>query len=65
MPICARMKRTPRKLLILLVLLTLGGIAWYADLFRAGDCLIEGGRWNRTGQFCRLDQPKATIATPG
>ncbi|MBH1998595.1 MAG: hypothetical protein I8H96_05605 [Sphingomonadaceae bacterium] len=57
MPISARMKRTHRKLLILLVLLILGSIAWYADLFRAGDCLIEGGQWNRAGQFCRLDRP--------
>lgn len=57
MPICARMKRTPRTLLILAALLILGGIAWYADIFRAGDCLLEGGRWNRDGHFCRLDRP--------
>jgi len=49
------MKRTHRKILILLVLLILGGIAWYADLFTAGDCMLQGGRWNWEGHFCRLD----------
>ncbi|WCP14699.1 hypothetical protein sphantq_03148 [Sphingobium sp. AntQ-1] len=55
MPIGARMKRTPRKILILLVLLALGTVAWHFGLFRAGDCLIQDGRWNGDAGFCRLD----------
>ncbi|BBF69831.1 hypothetical protein SBA_ch1_20310 [Sphingomonas bisphenolicum] len=55
MPIGARMKRTPRKILILLVLAVLGAVAWHVGLFRAGDCLIQGGRWNGETGFCRLD----------
>ncbi|MCI4589858.1 hypothetical protein MOK15_07110 [Sphingobium sp. BYY-5] len=49
------MKRTHRKILILVLLLVLGGIAWQFDLFRVGDCLMQGGRWNWDGNFCRLD----------
>ncbi|MBZ9645921.1 MULTISPECIES: hypothetical protein [Sphingomonadaceae] len=49
------MKRTPRKILILLVLAVLGAVAWHVGLFRAGDCLIQGGRWNGETGFCRLD----------
>lgn len=55
MPIWARMKRTPRKILILLALLVLGAAAWHFGLFRAGDCLMQGGQWNWDGGFCRLD----------
>ncbi len=55
------MKRTHRKYWILIILLILGGIAWQAGLFRAGDCLIAGGRWVSEGQFCRLD----SLARPG
>lgn len=55
MPIGARMKRTPRKILILLGLFALGAIAWHFGLFRAGDCLIQGGRWNGDTGVCRLD----------
>ncbi|WP_088185674.1 hypothetical protein [Sphingobium sp. Z007] len=51
----ARMQRTPRKILILLVLVALVAIAWHFGLFRAGDCLIQGGRWNSDTGFCRLD----------
>lgn len=54
-PIWARMKRTPRKLLIALVILALGLIAWHFGLFRAGDCLLQGGSWNMDNGFCRLD----------
>ncbi|SCW69372.1 hypothetical protein SAMN02927924_02202 [Sphingobium faniae] len=49
------MKRMHRKWLIVLVLLALGAIAWWADLFTVGDCLMQGGRWNWDGHFCRLD----------
>ncbi|NML09932.1 hypothetical protein HHL08_07170 [Sphingobium sp. AR-3-1] len=49
------MKRTPRKILILLVLAALGAAAWQFGLFRAGDCLIQGGRWNNDTGVCRLD----------
>ncbi|HUD93417.1 hypothetical protein [Sphingobium sp.] len=49
------MKRAPRKVLIVLVLAILGLIAWQLDLFTAGDCLIQGGRWNWDNGFCRLD----------
>ncbi|MEC3911640.1 hypothetical protein U5A82_14540 [Sphingobium sp. CR2-8] len=49
------MKRTHRKILIVLVLIILGAIAWHFALFRAGDCLIQGGRWNWDTGFCRLD----------
>ncbi|WP_231923277.1 hypothetical protein [Sphingobium cloacae] len=49
------MKRMHRKWLIVLVLIALGGLAWWADLFTAGDCLMQGGRWNWGGHFCRLD----------
>ena len=55
MSIGARMKRTPRKILILLVLAALGAVAWHFGLFRAGDCLIQGGRWNSDTGVCRLD----------
>lgn len=51
------MQRHRRKLLILIAILILGAVAWWANLFRAGDCLLEGGRWNAGGQFCRLDRP--------
>ncbi|MGE4322916.1 MAG: hypothetical protein AB7E60_07780 [Sphingobium sp.] len=49
------MNRTRSRLLILLAILILGLIAWHFGLFRAGDCLIQGGRWNWDGGFCRLD----------
>ncbi|CAM5535981.1 hypothetical protein [Sphingobium scionense] len=49
------MKRPPRKLLIALVILALGLIAWHFGLFRAGDCLLQGGSWNMDNGFCRLD----------
>lgn len=49
------MKRTPRKALIVIILAVLGLIAWRFDLFTAGDCLIQGGRWNWDNGFCRLD----------
>lgn len=49
------MNRPRRKLLILLAVLILGLLAWHFALFRAGDCLIAGGRWNWDGGFCRLD----------
>ena len=49
------MQRTYRKILILLVLVALGALAWHFDLFRAGDCLLQGGRWIGDGGFCRLD----------
>ena len=49
------MKRPYRKLLILIALLILGGMAWHFGLFRAGDCLLQGGSWNGNGGFCRLD----------
>jgi len=49
------MQRTHRKILILLVLVALGALAWHFDLFRAGDCLLQGGRWIADGGFCRLD----------
>jgi hypothetical protein len=51
----APMKRTHRKVLIVLVIAALGLVAWHFDLFRAGDCLIQGGRWNWANDFCRLD----------
>ncbi|MET0248924.1 MAG: hypothetical protein ABW164_04270 [Sphingobium sp.] len=51
------MKRIHVRLLVLLAVLILGALAWQADLFRAADCLIEGGRWNWDGAFCRLDRP--------
>lgn len=50
------MKRTHRKALIVLILAALGFIAWYFHLFRAGDCLMQGGTWNWAGDFCRLDK---------
>lgn len=49
------MTRTQRKLLILILILSLALVAWHFGLFRAGDCLLEGGRWNWDGGFCRLD----------
>jgi hypothetical protein len=49
------MKPLHRKLLILAALIALGVIAWHFALFRAGDCLLQGGRWNWSGGFCRLD----------
>lgn len=49
------MTRVPRKLLIILALLLIGGLAWHFGLFRAGDCLLQGGRWNWDNGFCRLD----------
>lgn len=49
------MKRTPRKLLIAIVILALSLIAWHFGLFRAGDCLLQGGSWNMDNGFCRLD----------
>ncbi|SEI85276.1 hypothetical protein SAMN05518849_1011114 [Sphingobium sp. AP50] len=49
------MKRTPRKVLIVLILAAIGALAWHFDLFRAGDCLTQGGTWNWDGNFCRLD----------
>ncbi|TWH94480.1 hypothetical protein IQ35_01723 [Sphingobium wenxiniae] len=49
------MKRAHRKWLIVLVLLALGAVAWWAGLFTVGDCLMQGGRWNWSGHFCRLD----------
>lgn len=55
------MKRSHRKALILIILLVLGALAWQLGLFRAGDCLLEGGRWNWSGGFCRLD----SLARPG
>lgn len=51
------MQRPLRRLLILLAILILAGLAWHAGLFRAGDCLLQGGRWNWDGSFCRLDRP--------
>lgn len=50
------MQRYRRKLIILVVLLAIGALAWHFDLFRAGDCLREGGKWNADGGFCRLDR---------
>ena len=38
-----------------LVILALGLIAWHFGLFRAGDCLLQGGSWNMDNGFCRLD----------
>lgn len=49
------MKRIPRKVLIVLILAAIGALAWHFDLFRAGDCLMQGGTWNWDGHFCRLD----------
>jgi hypothetical protein len=49
------MKRTHRKILIALVLIALATIAWHFGLFRAGDCMIQGGAWNWDNGFCRLD----------
>lgn len=49
------MKRTHRKALIVIILAVLGLLAWRFDLFTAGDCLIQGGRWNWDNGFCRLD----------
>jgi hypothetical protein len=49
------MKRTPRKVLIVLILAAIGALAWHFHLFRAGDCLTQGGTWNWDGHFCRLD----------
>lgn len=51
----ARMKRPARTVLIVLLLAALGLAAWHFGLDRAGDCLLQGGRWNRDGGFCRLD----------
>lgn len=51
----APMKRAHRKVLFVLVLAVIGGIAWQFDLFTAGDCLMQGGRWNWDAGFCRLD----------
>lgn len=50
------MQKHRRKILILLALLALGGIAYATGLNRAGDCLLQGGRWNWDGGFCRLDR---------
>lgn len=55
MPICLRMKRIYWKILIALLLVAIGAIAWHFALFRAGDCLIQGGNWNWDNGFCRLD----------
>lgn len=49
------MKRPTRKILIVLVIVALGLVGWHFGLDRAGDCLLQGGRWNWDGGFCRLD----------
>lgn len=49
------MKNAPRKILILIALLILGVLAWHFGLFRAGDCIVQGGAWNWDNGFCRLD----------
>lgn len=49
------MKRTHRKLLILVLLLALGAGAWALGLDRAADCWTKGGSWLWDGGFCRLD----------
>ena len=49
------MKRPARKILIVLILAALGLVGWHFGLDRAGDCLLQGGRWNWDGGFCRLD----------
>jgi len=51
------MKRIHVRMLVLVAVLILGGLAWQAGLFRMGDCLLQGGRWNGDGSFCRLDRP--------
>lgn len=51
------MKRTYVRLLVILVALILAALAWQAGLLRAGDCLLQGGRWVGEGGFCRLDRP--------
>ncbi|KQN00875.1 hypothetical protein ASE85_09655 [Sphingobium sp. Leaf26] len=49
------MKRAPRKVLIILALVILAALAWHFGLFRAGDCMVQGGSWNWDNGFCRLD----------
>jgi hypothetical protein len=51
------MQKHRRKIIILLALLALGGIAYATNLNRVGDCLLQGGRWNWDTGFCRLDHP--------
>ena len=58
------MKRPARKILIVLILAALGLVGWHFGLDRAGDCLLQGGRWNWDGGFCRLEGLKGFRRSP-
>jgi len=47
------MKRPARKILIVLILAALGLVGWHFGLDRAGDCLLQGGRWSPINGACQ------------